>query len=185
MSVDAWTSALTVPVDQERDHIRGPLDAPVTLLEYGDYECNSCGAAHPIVMALETHFERGLRFVYRHFPITSAHPLAQKAAEAAEAAGAQGDFWGMHDLLFENQLKLSEDKLLALAQKLNLDLGALANDLRQHRHLVRIREDQSGGARSGVTATPAFFINGLRHDGPWNFDGLFSAITHAAMEKKV
>jgi protein-disulfide isomerase len=170
---------LLLPV-AERDHVRGPRNAPVTLVEYGDYECPYCGIAHPTVLALRKELGDGLCFVYRHFPLTSAHPHAQHAAEAAEAAGAQGRFWEMHDVLFENQHALGDRDLVEYAGAVGLDVPRFVREMTGHAHAARVREDFMSGARSGVNGTPTFFVNGLRHDGPHDFPSLHSAILEAA-----
>jgi protein-disulfide isomerase len=169
---------LTVPVS-ERDHTLGPTTAPVTLVEYGDYECPFCGQAHPVVAQLHQLLGHRLRIVFRHFPLTTVHPHAQLAAEAAEAAGAQGKFWEMHDVLFEHQHALDADALVQYAAALSLDLRRFGSDLAQHRHAPRVREHFLSGARSGVNGTPSFFINGVRHNGSYDFDTLLTAIEEA------
>ena len=183
MKLTTWEARLTLPVSPGRDHIRGPLDAPVTLLEYGDYECPYCGLAHPIVRAVQQEMGNTLRFVFRHFPLTTVHPYAELAAEAAEAAGAQRKFWAMHDLLYENQQLLDPPHLLAHAGALGLDLKRFATDLGQHVHAPKIREDFLSGVRSGVNGTPSFFINDVRHDGPWDFANLLAAVQQAASSR--
>ena len=179
MKLTTWEARLTLPVSPGRDHIRGPLDAPVTLLEYGDYECPYCGLAHPIVCAVQQEMGNTLRFVFRHFPLTTVHPYAELAAEAAEAAGAQRKFWAMHDLLYENQQQLDPPHLLAYAESLGLNLKRFGGDLGQHVYAPKIREDFLSGVRSGVNGTPTFFINGVRHDGPWDFATLLAAVQQA------
>jgi protein-disulfide isomerase len=159
-------TTLTPPVGPG-DHARGPADAPVTLVEYGDYECPHCGAAHPVVQLALRQLGDQLRFVYRHFPLAEIHPNAEPAAEAAESAGAQGRFWAMHDALFEHQSALQPRDLAALAMALGLDAARLARELLAHTHLNAVREDFLGGVRSGVNGTPTFFINGVRYDGDW------------------
>jgi protein-disulfide isomerase len=124
-----WEPALIVPVTDDRDHIHGPADAAVTLVEYGDYECPYCGAAHPIIKEVQARMGERLRFVFRNFPIATSHPHAEQAAEAAEAAAAQGRFWEMHDLLFENQKRLREKDLRAYAETLELDIESFENEL--------------------------------------------------------
>ena len=176
MTVTTWEAALTTPVSPARDHIRGPADAPVMLVEYGDYECPYCGAAHVIVNAVQEQMGNQLGFVYRHFPMTTVHSHAQHAAEAAEAAGAQGKFWAMHDLLFENQQALEDDDLLIYAETIGLDVGRFAAELAQHVHVQKVREDFMTGVRSGVNGTPTFYINGLRYDGSWDFASLLEAL---------
>ena len=166
---------LTVPVG-ERDHVRGPATAPVTLVEYGDYECPFCGAAHASLKQVRHVMGNDLRFVYRHFPLSQIHPHAYQAAEAAEAAGAQGKFWEMHDLLFENQDRLGLRDLIGYAGALDLDLERFVTDLRSHAHADRLREDFLSGVRSGVNGTPTFFVNGIRHDGGYDADTLLEAL---------
>lgn len=182
MSISVWDPRLTAPVSPDRDYIRGPSDAPVTLLEYGDYECPYCGAAHPVVKAVCAQMGPDLRFVYRHFPLTTIHPHAQRAAEAAEAAGAQGQFWAMHDVLFENQQRLDEPYLLGYARALGLELDRFTRDLAEHSHLPKIREDFMSGVYSGVNGTPTFFINGARHDGALDLESLLAAVQNTAAE---
>ena len=156
---------LAVPVN-ERDHLRGPARALVTLVEYGDFQCPFCGAAYSVLRDIEKRFGRDLRFVFRHFPLTELHPLAMIAAEASEAAGAQGQFWQMHDILFENQPNFLDEHLVRYATELGLDVNAFVADLESHRHARKIREDFMGGVRSGVNGTPCLFINGERFNGP-------------------
>jgi protein-disulfide isomerase len=170
---------LVLPVS-DRDHVQGPPDAPATLVEYGDYECPFCGQAHPIVRAVQRRLGRQLRFAYRHFPLTEIHPHALGAAEAAEAAGAQGRFWPMHDLLFENQHALDDRSLVRYAEALGLDVPRFVTEIAEHTHEPKIREHFMSGVRSGVNGTPTFFINGIRHDGPWDVDTLTEALLEAA-----
>jgi protein-disulfide isomerase len=155
---------LTVPINR-RDHIRGSLDAPLQLVEYGDYQCPFCGMAYPVVQEVERALSDRLCFAYRHFPIVSAHPHALRAAEAAESAGEQGRFWDMHQQLFEHQDALDDDMLVNHAVQIGLDRQRFVEDLDSHRFIPRIREDLSSGARSGVNGTPTFFVNGLRYEG--------------------
>ena len=159
--------SLTLPVG-ERDHVEGSGEAPITLVEYGDYECPHCGAAYPIVKALQRELGSKLRFVYRNFPIREIHPHAQAAAEAAEAAGAQDRFWEMHDALFEGQERLDLSTLLQRAVALQLDVARWERDMRGRAFSERVQEDFLSGLRSGVNGTPTFFINGRRHDGPFD-----------------
>jgi protein-disulfide isomerase len=166
---------LVLPVDG-RDHVRGPADAPATLVEYGDYECTYCGLAHPIVEEVQRRLGRQLRFAFRHFPLAEIHPHAQPAAEAAEAAGAQGRFWEMHDLLYKNQQALDDADLLRYAHALELDLTRFVSELADRTWETRVREDFMSGVRSGVNGTPTFFVNGVRHDGPWDADSLIEAL---------
>jgi len=166
---------LKVPVGQA-DHVLGEEDAPVTLVEYGDYECPHCGHAHPIINAVRKHFGKQLRFVFRNFPLTQIHPHAEMAAEAAEFAGANDRFWEMHDAIFENQQRLEASFLVQLAGKLGLPSDDLIGALEKHQYLPRIKEDFMGGVRSGVNGTPTFFINGERCEGSWEFEDLVEAI---------
>ncbi|MCW3098369.1 MAG: bdbD [Chthonomonadaceae bacterium] len=168
-------SQLMMPISG-RDHIQGPDNAPVSLLEYGDYECPHCREAYPIVQAIQRHLGDQLRFAYRHFPLTQIHPHAEHAAEAAEAAGAQGRFWEMHDLLFENQGALNDSHLLAYAATLKLNARKFGEALLEHTYAPKVREDFAAGVRGGVNGTPAFFINGVRHDGSWDIQTLTAAI---------
>ena len=165
------SATLTPPVSG-RDHAEGPATAPVTLVEYGDYQCPYCGAAYPVVKRLQHALGKTLRFVFRNFPLTQAHPYAMIAAEAAEAAALQGKFWAMHDLLYENQEFLQPDVLPAWAEKLGLDLEEFGTAIKQGTVTKRIKEDRMGGIRSGVNGTPCFFINGTRYDGAPDYDSL-------------
>lgn len=172
--------ALSEAVEPGRDHIRGPVDAPLTLLEYGDYECPYCANASAVVRALEARIGSRLRFVYRHFPIASVHPYAQAAAEAAEAAAAQRRFWEMHDLLFANQHDLDGDSLVRYARGAGLAAGPFSAALVKHTYLAKVRRDFVSGVASGVSGTPSFFINGVRHQGPWDLPVLAAALLRAA-----
>jgi protein-disulfide isomerase len=174
-----WQAGLTLPVAEDRDHIQGTPDAAVTLLEYGDYQCPYCGAAYPIVKQLQEAMGDGLRFVFRNFPITTAHPHAEQAAEAAEAAAAQGRFWPMHDLLYQNQQRLSPEDLLGYADRLGLDTERFGHDLAEHVHAARVHDDFMSGVRSGVNGTPTFYVNGVRHDDSYDFDTMLGALRQA------
>jgi len=169
---------LKIPVGAA-DHAQGSADAPVTLVEYGDYECPHCGRAYPIVKALQKKFGKQLRFVFRNFPLSEMHPHALAAAETAEFAGAHGKFWEMHDLIYENQQRLSEQLLTELAQRLKLDGKALAKAREAGELTDRVQQDFSGGVRSGVNGTPTFFINGERHDADFEFETLVEALNEA------
>ena len=166
---------LKVPVGTD-DHTQGPADAPVTLVEYGDYECPHCGHAYPIVKALQKRFGKRLRFAFRNFPLREIHPHAEAAAETAEFAATHGKFWEMHDLIFENQNSLSEQMLGELAHRLTLDRSALREALGSGAFAERVQRDFSGGVRSGVNGTPTFFINSQRHDGDFELQTLLQAI---------
>jgi protein-disulfide isomerase len=180
MSTTQWQTALTVPVDEGRDHIQGPAEAAVTLVEYGDYECPYCGAAYPIVKEVQARMGDRLRFVFRNFPITTSHPHAEQAAEAAEAAAAQERFWEMHDVLYENQRHLEDEDLRTYAEQLGLDVERFGKELAEHAHAARVREDFMSGVRSGVNGTPTFYINGLRHDDSYELETLLDALEAAA-----
>lgn len=159
-----------------KDHRQGDKSAPCTLVEYGDYQCPSCGQAYPIVKRLQKHFGKRLSFIFRNFPLTQLHPYAEPAAETAEFAAARAKFWQMHDLLFENQARLGDDLLVELAEELQLAPAELLDALESKQFEPRVRADFSGGVRSGVNGTPTFFINGQRHDGPYDFDSLVRTI---------
>ena len=164
--VEYESPRLLVPVKIERDHIEGPSNAPLTLVEYGDYQCPYCGAAYPEVKEVQKQLGPKLRFVFRNFPITSSHEFAQHAAEIAEAAGAQGKFWEIHDFLYGHQNLLGDDdSIFAYAQELGLDIQKLAREVANEGYLSRIREDFTGGIRSGVNGTPTFYIRGTRYNG--------------------
>jgi protein-disulfide isomerase len=178
MSREPHGPHLTLPVG-ERDHVQGPATAPVTLVEYGDYECPYCGEAYPIVKVVQRRLGDRLRFVFRNFPLAELHPHAQQAAEAAEAAGAQGQFWPMHDVLFEHQRALDGAHLRRYAAELGLDEGRFDRELSGHTYAGRVREDLLSGARSGVNGTPTFFLNGRRHDASYDLETLLAALEHA------
>jgi protein-disulfide isomerase len=163
--MNATAPTLTPPVDPGRDHLRGAPSAPVTLVEYGDFQCPYCGDSYPVVRRLLERFEDRLRFAFRHLPLTDLHPRARAAAEAAEAAGAQGRFWEMHDRLFEHQLALSDDELREHAEAVGVDLARFDRELRDGVHAERVEEDARSAARSGVPSTPRFFVNGMIHLG--------------------
>ncbi|PZR96253.1 MAG: disulfide bond formation protein DsbA [Candidatus Chloroheliales bacterium] len=155
----------SLPEVTAEDWREGPDDAPVTLLEYGDFECPYCGEAYPVIKQVQEQMGDRLRFVFRHFPITSSHPHAQLASEAAEAAGAHGKFWLMHDLLYENQRHLTREDLDRYAQQLGLDLDVFDNALEEHTYKEKVRDSFRQGIRARVQGTPTFFINGRRYDG--------------------
>jgi protein-disulfide isomerase len=179
VSSTQWAAELTLPVSEDRDHIQGAAEAPATLLEYGDYECPFCGAAYPIIKEVESRLGDRLRFVFRNFPITTSHPHAELAAEAAEAADAQGKFWEMHDLLYESQQHLEAADLHRYAEQLGLDVDRFDNELAQHVHAEGVREDFMSGVRSGVNGTPTFYVNGVRHDGDYELETLLAALDHS------
>ncbi|MCJ8142844.1 DsbA family protein [Ancylobacter sp. A5.8] len=169
---------LTPPVGPE-DHMQGPEDAPVTLVEYGDYECPYCGEMYPVIKALQQAMDDRLRFVFRNFPLTGAHPHAGHAAQFSEAAAAIGRFWEAHDLLYEHQDALDDASLASYAQALGIDPADLEAAF-DGRFDARIRVDFSGGLRSGVNGTPSLFINGRRYDGAHEPEALLDALELAA-----
>jgi protein-disulfide isomerase len=164
------------------DHVLGPADAPVTLVEYGDYECPHCARAHPIVQAVRARLGDGLRFVFRNFPLTEIHPHALHAAEAAESVGAQlgaAGYWPMHDAIFEHQrdsrTALADRRLAEYAAAVGADADRVLADLASDAHVARIEADFAGGVRSGVNGTPTFFVHGVRYDGDWTDADAFAA----------
>lgn len=175
-SNDDDRAALTLPVG-DRDHIQGAAKAPLTLVEYGDYECPHCGRAYPIVQEVQRRLGKQLRLVFRNFPLSNLHPHAAHAAEAAEAAAAQGKFWEMHDTLFEHQRELTDAALVRHAEALGLDVARFEADLAGHKYAHRVREDFQSGIRSGVNGTPTFFINGERYEDSWDADTLTETLT--------
>ena len=175
---------LAVDVDPEQDHVRGPIDAPVTVVEYGDFECPYCGRAEPIVRKLLSDFG-DVRYVWRHLPLTDVHPHAQLAAEAAEAAAAQGAFWPMHDKLLHNQEALRIPDLLRYAAEVGLDVERFEQDLRDHVVAAKIDEDVDSADLSGVSGTPTFFINGRRHYGAYDIAALSAAVRAAGARASV
>ena len=172
------TSRLTTP-PSPADHVRGPRNAPLILVEYGDYECPYCRQAHLMMPALERRFAGELAYVFRHFPVTTIHPQAEEAAEAAEAAGARGEFWRMHDLLFGNQDALGFENLIGYAKSLGIDSNEFANELMERVHAKRVRDDFISGVRSGVNGTPTFFVNGMRFDGVLELETMTQALEYA------
>lgn len=160
------------------DHIIGAWDAPVTLVEYGDYQCGFCAKAHPILKHVIARMDGVVRFVFRNFPLGQAHPLAKSAARAAEAAALQGKFWPMHDALYENQSTLSEEKIRTLAHDLGLDPDRFESDWQERESIDQhVQQDFMSGVRSGVSGTPGFFINGEKYEGSWSEDELVRALS--------
>src|SRR6185295_14785143 len=166
---------LYIDVDPERDHVRGPMDAPVTVVEYGDFECPYCGRAEPAVRELLAGFG-DVRYVWRHLPLTDVHTHAQLAAEASEAAAAQDSFWEMHDLLLDHQDALRPMDLVSYAEQIGLDGDRFAGDLRKHTGRGRVAEDVDSADLSSVSGTPTFFINGQRHYGAYDIATLSDAV---------
>ncbi len=175
------SAQLTLPVGP-RDHAQGREDVPLTLVEYGDYQCPYCGQADATVKELQRRLGDDLRFVFRNFPLTEVHEHAEhaaEAAEAAEAAGAQGQFWPMHDTIFAHQRALDDAHLEGYAAALGLDQDRFVRDMSGHANHARIEEDYNSGVDSGVPGTPTFFINGARHDGAFDLDALLQALEAA------
>ncbi len=172
------SATLTPPVS-ERDHVAGGADALVTLVEYGDYQCPYCGAAYPVVRRVQKALGARLRFVFRNFPLTQAHPYALVAAQAAEAAALQGKFWEMHDFIYEHQDELEPDALPLWAMRVGLALEEFGTALKRREITQRIKEDRASGIHSGVNGTPCFFINNARYDGTADYEPLRAALdTH-------
>ncbi|HEY6775033.1 MAG TPA: Na+/H+ antiporter NhaA, partial [Thermoleophilaceae bacterium] len=176
---------LSDEVDPDRDHARGPEDAPVTLVEYGDYQCPYCGQAEVVIRELLESFGDDLRYVWRHLPLNDVHPNAQMAAEAAEAAARQGAFWGMHDKLLQHQDELAPPGLTRFAEELGLDVDRFWDDLRHRLHEPRVAEDVASADSSGVAGTPTFFINGRRHQGPYDIDTLTETVRSARKRERL
>jgi Na+/H+ antiporter NhaA len=176
---------LSDEVDPDRDHARGPEDAPVTLVEYGDYQCPYCGQAEVVIRELLESFGDDLRYVWRHLPLNDVHPNAQMAAEAAEAAAGQGAFWGMHDKLLQHQDELAPPGLTRFAEELGLDVDRFWDDLRHRLHEPRVAEDVASADSSGVAGTPTFFINGRRHQGPYDIDTLTETVRSARKRERL
>ena len=170
---------LTLPVSSDRDHIQGRTSAPVTLIEYGDYECPYCGQAYPIIKEVQKQLGNKLCFVFRNFPLTEIHPHAQHAAEAAEAAAVQNRFWEMHDYIFEHQQALDDKHLEKYADNLGLNLAKFNNEMSSHVHAGRIREDFLSGIHSGVNGTPTFYINGMHYNDSWDLETLLQTLRFA------
>ncbi len=172
-------ATLDPPVDPGRDHVRGAPEAPVTLVEYGDFQCPYCGEAYPVVNELRARFGDQLRFVFRHMPQAGLHPRAQAAAEAAEAAGAQDRFWEMHDRLFNHQHELSDAELRNHAAAIGLKVERFDRELQERLHAAHVRADYQSGVRSGTPSTPRFFVNGVIHLGSPTLPELEQAISTA------
>ena len=178
-----YQAKLRVPVNAA-DHARGPENAPITLLEYGDYQCPHCARAFPVTERLQKALGADLRFVFRHFPLRELHPDAMNAALAAEAAGRQGKFWDMHGMLFRNQNALDPESLIAQASELRLDLTAWTRDMESERANSKVLADFQSGVRSGVNGTPTFFVNSVRYDGDWSYEPFLEELM-AVVEAKI
>jgi protein-disulfide isomerase len=170
------------PPVSDKDHIQGPPNAPVVLVEYGDFQCPHCGAAYPIVKQIQQKFRGKLALVFRHFPLTEVHPDAQAAAVASEAAANQGKFWEMHDLIFEYQSRLSPPTLLHHAKTLGLDMKRFEKDIQDPALFEKVEADFESGMVSGVNGTPSFFINGAKYNDSYDFESISEAI--AAVKSK-
>ena len=164
------TKKLITPVNIGTDHIRGSIDAPISIVEYGDYECPYTGMAYPIVKEILKHFNTKVYFVFRNFPLIEIHPHAQHAAEAAEVAASQDKFWQMHDYLFEHQIALDDNHLLQYAGKLRLDINKFKKEVSEHTYAPLIEESLKSGIDSGVKGTPTFFVNGEHYEDPWDLE---------------
>lgn len=169
------TATLSPPVS-DRDHSEGRASAALTLVEFGDYQCPYCGAAYSVIKRLQRDLGSKLRFVFRNFPLTQAHPYAMVAAEAAEAASLQGKFWQMHDLIYENQDQLDPSILPAWAEQLGLNVAEFGRAIKEGLVTQRIKDDRKSGIHSGVNGTPCFFINGVRFDGAPDYEQLLDAL---------
>jgi protein-disulfide isomerase len=171
-------SGLLLPI-RPSDHVQGPADTLYTLVEYGDYECPDCGSLYVILRDLQREIASRLRIVFRHYPLSGVHHHAQQAAEAAEAAGAQGKFWEMHALLFERQQALRTNDLIHYAEELGLDVERFRHELKNETYRERVRTDFLAGVQNGVYGTPGLFLNGVRYDGAWDKESLRSLLTGA------
>jgi formate-nitrite transporter family protein len=170
---------LVVPISAH-DHGRGPVDAKLTLVQYGDLQCPHCAQVHPRLMEIARELSDSLRYVFRHFPLREVHPQAQRAAEAAEAAASQGRFWEMVSLLYANQEHLDDDSLIRYAKKTNLDVGRFKKELSSGVHSARVRSDWLGGVRSGVQGTPTLFIDDEQYEGRFELHSLVGALLKAS-----
>ena len=167
---------LTLPIKMDYDHIQGPIDAPVSIVEYGDYECPYTGMAYPIVKEIRRRLGDNICFVFRNFPLNEIHPHAQHAAEAAEAAAAQDKFWHMHDYLFEHQEVLDDRHLLEYARIVGLDVERVKREISEHTYVPIINKSLKNGIKSGVEGTPTFFLNGVRYEDSWDLESLLETI---------
>ena len=173
------------PPVSDQDHVKGDLHAPVVLVEYGDFQCPHCGAAFPIVEQIVKEYKDKMAFVFRHFPLAEAHPYAQAAAVASEAAANQGKFWQMHALIFENQHLLGPGMLLQLANALKLDMKKFEHDFKDPKLFKKVEDQFESGIISGVNGTPSFYINGIKYNDSYDYDLLTRAIDEAISAKPV
>ena len=167
---------MTTPINIGTDHIKGSVNAPIVIVEYGDYECPYTGMAYPIVKEIVRRFGNKVQFAFRNFPLNEIHPHAQHAAEAAEAAAAQDKFWQMHDYLFEHQRALDDSNLLQYAEKVGLDINKFKKEMSGHIYAPQIEESLKSGINSGVEGTPTFFVNGKRYEDSWDLDTFSSVL---------
>jgi len=174
---------LTLPINNQ-DHIKGPRNAPVQVVAYGDYQCSYCGGASLVVNAIQRSFSGQIAFVFRHFPLSNLHLFAEKAAIAAEAAGRQGKFWFMHNMIFQYQKLLNSKTLLVFAEELELNIRAFKMDITDRALSERVAADLESGTQSGVNRTPSFFINGNKYSGSYDFGSLAGAIGNMIVEQK-
>lgn len=170
---------LTKPIESD-DHTLGTPNAPVELVEYGDFQCPYCGAAFPVLQQVLQMMDNRLLFAFRNFPLSEAHEFAEVAAEAAESAGAQGKFWQMHNIIYQNQDQLDVDHLYRWANQIGLNMDRFDKDLAKHTYQDAVHDDFISGVRSGVNGTPTLFINGIRYDGPIELDALLETLNEAA-----
>lgn len=170
------------PAVNNNDHMDGNMNSALELVEYGDYECPYCGRAYPIIKSIQQKLGADLKFVFRNFPLSKSHPHAFTAAVATEAAGQQGKFWEMHDILFENQRSLEDESIIRFAQFIGLDMKRFAHDIQQKAHVDKVQNDFESGMRSGVNRTPTFFINGNKYDGDWEGEALLQYLERLLME---
>ncbi len=170
-------AVLSIPVGHD-DHASGPLDAKLTVVEYGDYQCPYCGQAHPIVEKLRATFAESMRFVFRNLPLADVHPDAEAAAEVAEAVALQGKFWEIHDTLYENQRNLSESALRRYIEEVGADVDEAQKVIAEGGPRDRVDADFEGAIRSGANGTPTFFVNGVRYDGSWQYEPFFEFLTN-------
>jgi protein-disulfide isomerase len=173
------TKSDLMPPVSERDHALGPMEAPVTLVEYGDFECGDTIGAYPMVKRVRRQLGDSIRFVFRNYPLVDTHPRAMLAAEAAEAAGIQSKYWEMHDRIFEHPYALDRGHLVSHAGQIGLDVARFESDLNAHRTRARVEDDLASGVASGVPGTPTFYVNGRRHTGSEDEEGLLAAVRDA------
>jgi len=178
------TKKLIVPVKRDHDHIQGPVNAPISLVEYGDYECPYTGHAFPIVKEITRRLGDTICFVFRNFPLNEIHPHAQHAAEAAEAAAAQDKFWQMHNYLFEHQNILDDSHISEYAQKVGLDIKRFEKEISEHIYAPIIKDSLINGIKSGVEGTPTFFLNGIRYEGSWDLETLLKTVKSVIKKDK-